>query len=979
MNNPLLQQYVTEGSEPAFAELVRQHIGMVYSAALRQVYGDASAAQDVTQTVFTDLARKAPSLVRHSSLTGWLYTSTRYLSAKRRRADQRRIAREQKAFAMNTLSPSAETPAPWEALRPVLDEVMHELDADDREAVLLRYFEKRPNAEIGIRLGLTEETARKRVARALEKLRQRLERRGITSTITALSIVLTEQVVSAVPNELAGSVAANATSVASAGVGGIALIWKLLAGATAVTGAVFFVLAQRADRDAVPPAPALAGAQVVPAATGFIAPSAPAKNATVGALSNAAETAANTNQLLLHIVTADSGQPVPSVELDYWVWENGKVEHNKSLHASRQGVCVVPVPRATITQLILVSERDGFADTRLQWHPDHGETIPQEYTLRLTRAVSIGGTVLDQDGNPVAGCEVGFNNRPDVANEIATETDNFGWPYWISTETDASGKWQLHRISPDCVKTLSGMIRDPAHTSVGMELSDQAIREQALAGTLEVRLGRALEVHGTVVDASGRPVANARVHIGYIGMSGSREVKSNDKGQFRAVGCKPEKTVLTAMAGGFAPTTIRADLTTNTGPYVLTVAPGQPLFVLVQDAGGKPVANATLYFLQFPHGFGNDEGPPPLQTDFETVTGSDGRAAWSNAPERALTFSVDSPGQARADFTITPDGREHLVTLQNGLTISGTVRDAVTGALIPKFRLIAGWPTTNPVTHEVINHWSSIDRFWASYEGGTFRHTWTETPLRGTPNPGFIFKIEADGYAPFVSRPVALEEGEARFDVTLNAATNSEITVTLPDGLPAAGTDVALISPGAGVTLIPGGFSRANSQSGGVFLTTDSRGHFTMAADDTVTEVVAVAPQGYVETTPAVLAGNPTMVLQPWGRLEGTFEVDGKPVSNISLAFKLDHDDYTTFAADFTGYQVKTDASGGFVFAQVPPGHHQLAQVYEINATPGLNGKAWTATTLTNVDISPGETTTVNVQGATDPRPNFHVSQARVP
>lgn len=95
----LLRRYVFERSEAAFADLVRQHIALVYSAALRQTNGDAPLAQDVTQVVFTDLARKAARLTRHTSLAGWLYTSTRYAAASLRRAEQRRSAREQEAHA----------------------------------------------------------------------------------------------------------------------------------------------------------------------------------------------------------------------------------------------------------------------------------------------------------------------------------------------------------------------------------------------------------------------------------------------------------------------------------------------------------------------------------------------------------------------------------------------------------------------------------------------------------------------------------------------------------------------------------------------------------------------------------------------------------------------------------------------------------------------------------------------------------------
>lgn len=182
----LLDRYVREHRQEAFAALVDRHLKLVYSAALRQVRSP-ELAEEVSQSVFADLARSADKMEPQTILSAWLYQVTRRTAINVVRGESRRQLREQIALDITNLNANT---SEWMAIEPLLDEAMEALDPPDRTAILLRYFEDKSLREVGQALGTSEDAAQKRVSRALDQLREFFSKRGRAVGVGGLAALI---------------------------------------------------------------------------------------------------------------------------------------------------------------------------------------------------------------------------------------------------------------------------------------------------------------------------------------------------------------------------------------------------------------------------------------------------------------------------------------------------------------------------------------------------------------------------------------------------------------------------------------------------------------------------------------------------------------------------------------------------------------------------------------------------------------------
>jgi|GEM_PF-1759362 len=561
-------------------------------------------------------------------------------------------------------------------------------------------------------------------------------------------------------------------------------------------------------------------------------------------------------------------------------------------------------------------------------------------------AVTLGGIVNDESGNPVGNVSVNINYVTQIPPPTFRGTPRPGMNYGgnVSIRTDAQGKWIAENIPKDGIKDPNGNFRIRL---VARDFADTPIAKPPL-DTLQTQtailvIAKGVDLTGTVTDAGGQPVDGVRIFTRSLNQSpnaaNTPDATTDADGKFTIHRIAPGQSIpLTAMKNGLAPAFQSVPIPANGATVALTLQKGRDITGRVVDRTGGPVAGAAVMLYMWHNQY--------RPFNLNATTGADGNYTLHNAPVDEFEIQINKPGYTGGGLTRVPAGGSPPdVMLSRQITLRGLVVDAGTNEPIKQFSVVTGAKWTNGSD---INFQPGTAR---DFTNGSY-----SLPLTGYAGnvESWYIRIEARGYLPVVSPPLT-DSGTQNFSLK----PGNDLTGHILDlnGQPVPNVIVSLATESERLNITDGTLRNSIARQ----ITTTADGSYDFPPQVGKYTIVALTPQGYTMADQDAVAKSPDIHLSSYGRIEGKV-ISDKPAG---LELRLQSDRNMDGQVVYLDASATTIEDGSFAFDHVPAGDYQVYRVQRANAPDGSSMQMYVQGVPVTVAVGKASTISLGFKGRT--------------
>jgi thiol-disulfide isomerase/thioredoxin len=673
--------------------------------------------------------------------------------------------------------------------------------------------------------------------------------------------------------------------------------------------------------------------------------------------------------LVLRAVKHETAESVPGLAIRIELERYSRPDEIHRVTTDPRGRASIEYALEDLKRVAWVVENDaGWVGPEGEWLKQRVARMPGEVEVKVSRGVEIGGVVLAPDGRPVSGAEVWFSHP--VRFQLSTDSPGLELTWVPSSErpialTDSNGRWRARALWPGThwaalrvrhVGFAEGIFSTEITEAMAAEgHGDRLALDELLQGTARLAMRAGVSVRGRVLDVDGRPVPDAEVRYAverpgpsfFDMIRPTQGISTDQEGRFVAAHLEGRRAMFAVQLPGHAPAVGELTLSDQPGEVMLQLR--KPVTFsgrVVDHRAEKALAGVRVSFRDWGIWTG---------VRWEGVTDGEGRFRWPDAPAERFQVRFEREGFI-PQRKVVEASDEVVIRLNPALRLTGKVADAETQEPLREFRIV--W------SHEAsmlpFQRRDAISGSEGTYTLDLGRLN-AETFADGYPHQ-FLFRLEAEEYAPFMSRTFSSREGDTgglQYDVELRPVKRVTVVVLGPDGKPAEGAQVAF--KGGSSRLRLAGKPRFEDLDGIRFPMTDHEGKALLTPDPGATHVLAVHERGIGWMEAGQLDTTVTLRLERWARIEGTAFANYEPLPGEKIymgsSFLQGRPGPGVFhAIELVNLHVETDAQGRFEVNYVPPARCSLYRMIP-NATGSASGPQ------EMVEPKPGETALVTLGG----------------